>query len=69
MGSLGFMTAITLEELYPALERIFRYDFDYEERMMLVAHVHRLGERVANYTVLNDVVINKGRSRRSSTSR
>jgi len=60
MGSLGFMTAITLEELYSALERIFRYDFDYEERMMLVAHVHRLGERVANYTVLNDVVINKG---------
>ena len=60
MGSLGFMTAITLDELYPALERIFRFDFDYEERMMLVAHVHRLGERVANYTVLNDVVINKG---------
>jgi NAD+ kinase len=60
MGSLGFMTAITLEEIYPALERIFRFDFDYEERMMLVAHVHRLGERVANYTVLNDVVINKG---------
>ena len=60
MGSLGFMTAITLDELYPALERIFRYDFDYEERMMLVAHVHRMGERVANYTVLNDVVINKG---------
>jgi NAD+ kinase len=60
LGSLGFMTAITLDELYPALERIFLYDFDYEERMMLVAHVHRLGERVANYTVLNDVVINKG---------
>ena len=60
LGSLGFMTAITLDELYPALERIFQYDFDYEERMMLVAHVHRLGERVANYTVLNDVVINKG---------
>lgn len=60
MGALGFMTAVTLDELYPALERIFRYDFDYEDRMMLVAHVHRLGERVANYTVLNDVVINKG---------
>jgi NAD+ kinase len=60
LGSLGFMTAITLDELYPVLERIFTYDFDYDERMMLVAHVHRLGERVANYTVLNDVVINKG---------
>ena len=60
LGSLGFMTAITLEELYPVLERIFSYDFDYDERMMLVAHVHRMGKRVANYTVLNDVVINKG---------
>jgi NAD+ kinase len=60
LGALGFMTAITLEELYTVLEKIFRYDFDYDERMMLVAHVHRLGERVANYTVLNDVVINKG---------
>src|SRR5574341_2494298 len=60
LGALGFLTAITLEELFPVLERIFTYDFDYDERMMLVAHVHRLGERVANYTVLNDVVINKG---------
>ena len=60
LGSLGFMTAITLEELYPVLDRIFQEDFEYDERMMLVAHVHRMGERVANYTVLNDVVINKG---------
>lgn len=60
LGALGFLTAITLEELFPVLERIFSYDFEYDERMMLVAHVHRLGERVANYTVLNDVVINKG---------
>ena len=60
LGSLGFMTAITLDELYPVLERIFTYDFEYDERMMLVAHVHRMGERVANYTVLNDVVVNKG---------
>ncbi len=60
LGALGFLTAIALEDLYPVLERIFSYDFDYDERMMLVAHVHRLGERVANYTVLNDVVINKG---------
>ncbi len=60
LGALGFLTAITLEELYPVLEKIFNYDFDYDERMMLVCHVHRMGERVANYTVLNDVVVNKG---------
>jgi NAD+ kinase len=60
LGSLGFLTAVTLDELYPVLEKIFSYDVDYDERMLLVAHVHRMGERVANYTVLNDVVINKG---------
>ena len=60
LGSLGFMTAITLEELFPVLERIFGNQAEFDERMMLVAHVHRLGERVANYTVLNDVVFNKG---------
>lgn len=60
LGGLGFMTAVTLEELYPVLERIFRGEVDYDERMMLGVHVHRLGERVADYTVLNDAVINKG---------
>jgi NAD+ kinase len=42
------------------MEAILSGEFEYDERMMLVCHVHRLGERVANYTVLNDVVINKG---------
>ena len=60
LGSLGFMTAVTLDELYPVLERILRNEVDYDERMMLCVHVHRLGERVADYTVLNDAVINKG---------
>lgn len=60
LGSLGFITAITLEELVPVLDRVISGDFEYDERMTLNCHVHRLGERVANYNVLNDVVINKG---------
>ncbi len=60
LGGLGFMTAVTIDELYPVLERILRNEVEYDERMMLSVHVHRLGERVADYTVLNDVVINKG---------
>ncbi len=60
MGSLGFITAITLEELYPVMDMLIGGKAEYDERMMLVCHVHRMGERVANYTVLNDVVINKG---------
>jgi NAD+ kinase len=31
-----------------------------EERMMLAANVYRYGEKIAEHTVLNDVVINKG---------
>jgi len=60
LGGLGFMTAVTLDELYPVLERILRGEAEYDERMMLCVHVHRMGERVADYTVLNDAVINKG---------
>jgi NAD+ kinase len=60
MGSLGFITDVTLEELYSAMEAVMSGEFECDERMMLVCHVHRLGERVANYTVLNDVVVNKG---------
>jgi NAD+ kinase len=60
MGSLGFITAVTLDELYPVMEALLSGKVSFDERMMLVCHVHRLGERVANYTVLNDVVINKG---------
>lgn len=60
LGSLGFLTAVTVDEMKPVVERILSGDCPYDERIMLVAHVHRQGERVANYTVLNDVVINKG---------
>lgn len=60
LGSLGFITDITLEEIHAVMDSVIEGEFEYDERMMLVCHIHRLGERVANYTVLNDVVINKG---------
>lgn len=60
MGGLGFLTEATIDQLYPALERVFANDFTLEERLMLRAHLHRHGEHVAQATVLNDVVVNKG---------
>ncbi len=60
LGGLGFLTEITLEEIYLVLERIFQDDFTIEERVLLNASVIRREERVAEYTVLNDAVINKG---------
>jgi len=60
LGGLGFLTEITLEELYRVLERIIQGDFVTDERVVLNAAVIRRGERMAEFTVLNDAVINKG---------
>lgn len=60
LGSLGFLTEITLDELYPSMERCLEGDFEVSERMMLLASVERGGEEVELHRVLNDVVINKG---------
>jgi len=60
LGGLGFLTEITLEELYRVLEKVVQGDFFTNERVVLSASVIRRGERLAEFTVLNDAVINKG---------
>lgn len=60
LGSLGFLTEVAIDELYAALEAVLNGNVEIESRMMLTAHVHRREERIAEYHVLNDVVINKG---------
>jgi NAD+ kinase len=60
LGGLGFLTEITLEELYRVLERVIQGDFVTDERVVLNAAVIRRGERLAEFVVLNDAVINKG---------
>ena len=60
LGGLGFLTEITLDELYPVLERVVQDDFAINEREVLNAGVIRRGERIAEFIVLNDAVINKG---------
>jgi len=60
LGGLGFLTEITLEELYRVLERVIQGDFITDERVVLNAAVIRKGERMAEFIVLNDAVINKG---------
>jgi NAD+ kinase len=59
LGGLGFLTALTAEELFPALEALLRGELLVEERMMLTARVTRQGERLSEYVALNDVVITK----------
>lgn len=60
LGSLGFLTAIRLDELYPALTRVVENKFYLNTRCMIDGTVRRRGKTVARHTALNDVVINKG---------
>jgi NAD+ kinase len=59
-GSLGFLTEVTLQELYPALERVLAGQFVIDERMMIEVAVNRGGKELEQYRALNDVVIHKG---------
>lgn len=59
-GSLGFLTEITLEEMYPSLESVLDGTAQIEARMMLRARTLRNGGVYADHLVLNDVVITKG---------
>jgi NAD+ kinase len=60
LGGLGFLTATTLEALYPTLEAVLRGEYAVEDRMVLQAGLSRSGETLAEYQALNDVVIAKG---------
>ena len=57
-GSLGFLTEVTLPELYPALEAALAGRAHVEERLMLQATVHSSSAPQVGVAV-NDVVINK----------
>jgi NAD+ kinase len=59
LGGLGFLTAITLEELYAELGRSFRGEHRIGRRRMLDCELVRNGETIASYSALNDVVITK----------
>src|SRR4030043_1895362 len=59
LGGLGFITEVQLDKLYEILEKVLSGECPIEERLMLTAQVRRLGELIAEYIVLNEVVINK----------
>jgi NAD+ kinase len=59
LGGLGFLTAITIDDLYPNLERAFRGELRIGKRKLLHAELIRAEKTVGQYEALNDVVITK----------
>jgi NAD+ kinase len=60
LGSLGFLTEVPLEDLYPTLEGIERSCCNVEARSMVHCEVFRKDVCVGSYDALNDVVVGKG---------
>jgi NAD+ kinase len=58
-GSLGFLTEITLPELYPSLEAVLAGTARIDERLMLRSLTRRDGREFTTRLALNDVVITK----------
>jgi NAD+ kinase len=58
-GSLGFLTEVTLPELYRALESVLDGTAGIDERQMLRSTVIRDGHIMTDRVVLNDIVIGK----------
>ena len=59
LGSLGFLTAITPEEMYPELERAMRGEHRIGQRRLVCCDLERGGNIVARYLALNDGVVSK----------
>jgi NAD+ kinase len=60
LGSLGFLTEVTLENLYPTLDGIEQNRYRVETRSMVHCEVFRGKDSIAAHDALNDVVVGKG---------
>ena len=59
LGGLGFLTAITVDELFPELERALRGEHRIAKRKLLNSEVMRDGKTIATFDALNDAVLTK----------
>ncbi|MBI5694560.1 MAG: NAD(+)/NADH kinase [Nitrospirae bacterium] len=60
LGTLGFITTVSLDQLYPTMETVLSGQYKVLERITLRASIKRDGKTIAQHHVLNDAVINKG---------
>jgi NAD+ kinase len=59
LGGLGFLTAITIDEVFPELERALRGEHRVAKRKLLNTELVRDGKVVVSYDALNDAVLTK----------
>ena len=60
LGDLGFLTVITQDEMYAALEGVLSGNYRSERRVQIEGELVRADEVLSTFRALNDVVLNKG---------
>jgi NAD+ kinase len=60
LGGLGFLTAVTREELYPTLEMVLAGTHTSDHRVQIEGELIRADEILTSFLALNDAVLNKG---------
>ena len=60
LGSLGFLTETTTQDLFTRLEKVLEGEYVLQNRIRLTTCVQRRDTRLPQPAALNDVVINKG---------
>lgn len=58
-GTLGFLTEITIDEMFTVLENVIEDREESENRYLLKISVEKSGEVISEHSALNDVVISK----------
>ena len=60
LGGLGFLTAITRDELIATLNAVLEGKYRSEKRVQIEGELIRADEVISTFLALNDVVVNKG---------
>lgn len=60
LGSLGYLTEFTKDELFSAMEELRAGSFFLDRRMLLDVKLARAGETIAAHRALNEAVVNFG---------
>jgi NAD+ kinase len=60
LGSLGYLTDVPVEELEQALAALFAGEYRLDHRSRVYCSVWRDGQRIAQASALNDLVVNMG---------
>lgn len=61
LGTLGFLTEIEPEQIFPVMDRLFSDDYELEERMNICGEIYKSGDEDPLHTdvALNDIVVSR----------